>query len=118
LVGATRRVARTEFGVKTRRQGHHSELRTKLLRTVCKWILPRFSPPGQDGKLSCPTFFLFFSAKKQACGPEARSFRGKNTGGERNPSEDRPMLPQTEAGLSGARTSASSVEPPGAPTTD
>jgi hypothetical protein len=54
------------------------------------------------------TFAILFPAKKQACGPEARALRGKSIGGKRNPFGDPPLLPQNEAGPSGA--------PPGAPT--
>jgi hypothetical protein len=43
-----------------------------------------YSPPAesQDEKFSLPTFTfaLAFSAKKQACGPEARALRGKSIG--------------------------------------
>ena len=56
------------------------------------------------------TFAILFPAKKQACGPEARALRGKSIGGKRNPIEDPTVLPQNEAGPSGA--------PPGAPTSE
>jgi len=55
-------------------------------------------------------FTFFFSAKKQACGPEGRALRAKSIGGKRNPAGDPIMFPQNEASPSGAR--------PGAPTTD
>ena len=45
-------------------------------------------------------FAVPFSAKKQACGPEARAFRGKSIGGKRIPTGDHPVPPQYEAGLS------------------
>jgi hypothetical protein len=38
------------------------------------------------------TFAVLFSAKKQACGPEARALRGKSIGGKRNPSGDHPCF--------------------------
>jgi hypothetical protein len=56
------------------------------------------------------TFAILFPARKQACGPEARALRGKSIGGKRNPIEDPTVLPQNEAGPSGA--------PPGAPTSE
>jgi len=46
------------------------------------------------------TFALPFSAKKQACGPEARALREKSIGGKRIQSGDAPVLPQSEAGPS------------------
>jgi hypothetical protein len=49
------------------------------------------------------TFAIPFSAKKQACGPEARALRGKSIGGKRKRLEDPPLLPQNEAGPSGVR---------------
>ena len=56
------------------------------------------------------TFAVPFSAKKQACGPEARVLRGKSIGGKRILPGDPPVLPKNEAGPPVAR--------PGAPTTD
>jgi hypothetical protein len=53
--------------------------------------------------LSTFTFVPFFSAKKQACGPEGRALRVKSIGGKRKPSEDLIVLPQSQAGPSGAR---------------
>jgi len=44
------------------------------------------------------TFVLFFSAKKQACGPEGRVLRAKSIGGKRIPYGDPLLLPQEEAG--------------------
>jgi hypothetical protein len=51
---------------------------------------------------SCPPSLLFFSAKEQACGPDARALRGKSIGGKRIPAGDPILFPQREAGLSGA----------------
>jgi hypothetical protein len=56
------------------------------------------------------TFAIAFSAKKQACGPEARALCKKSTGGKRITAGDPIVFPPKEAGLSGAR--------PGAPTTE
>jgi len=50
------------------------------------------------------TFASLFSDKKQACGPEARALRGKSIGGKRNAFKDPPLLPQNEAGPSGAQS--------------
>jgi len=41
---------------------------------------------------------LFFSAKKQACGPEARALRAKSIGGKRIRKGNPFVLPQGEAG--------------------
>jgi hypothetical protein len=41
---------------------------------------------------------LFFSGKKQACGPEGRALRGKSIGGKRILAEDPNAFPQKEAG--------------------
>jgi hypothetical protein len=49
------------------------------------------------------TFAILFSVEKQACGPEARALGGKSIGGKRNPIEDPTVLPQNEAGPSGAQ---------------
>ena len=51
-----------------------------------------------------------FLLKKQACGPEARSLRGKSIGGKSKRLKDPPVIPQDEAGPSSAQ--------PGAPTSD
>jgi len=51
------------------------------------------------------TFVPFFSAKKQACGPEGRALRVKSIGGKRKPSEDLIVLPQSQAGPSGVPNS-------------
>jgi len=65
---------------------------------------------GVNSILGLPlfAFAIAFSAKMQACGPEARALRAKSIGGKRIRSGDPPVLPQTEAGLSGTR--------PGVPT--
>jgi len=47
------------------------------------------------------TFVLFFSSKKQACGPEGRALRAKSIGGKRNPAGDPIGFPQNEAGPPG-----------------
>jgi hypothetical protein len=60
-------------------------------------------------------FWDSFPAKKQACGPEARALRGKSIGGKRNPIEDPTVLPQNEAGPSGAPLAVESYRP-GVPT--
>jgi hypothetical protein len=72
---------------------------------TCKGSLSR----GKSGKIALPTFTfaILFPAKKQACGPESRALRGKSIGGKRNPIEDPTVLPQNEAGPSGAPTSES-----------
>jgi len=56
------------------------------------------------------TFSIPISSKKQACGPEARALRGKSIGGKGNPLGDPPVLPQNEAGLSGAQLGAPTWE--------
>jgi hypothetical protein len=56
---------------------------------------------GSAGLAHLHFYDSLLSAKKQACGPEARALRGKSIGGKRNPSGDHPVLPQSEAGLSG-----------------
>ena len=48
-----------------------------------------------------PSHSIAFSAKKQACGPEARALGVKSIGGKRIPVGDTPVLPQNEAGPSG-----------------
>jgi hypothetical protein len=57
--------------------------------------------------MHCPlptfTFAIAFSAKKQARGPEGRALRAKSIGGKKIPKGDPRVLPQGEAGLSGAR---------------
>jgi len=68
-----------------------------------------FGDTRRANGLATFTFAIAFSAKKQACGPEARALRGKSIGGKRIPSGDPPVLPQGEASLS--------VAQPGAPTT-
>jgi hypothetical protein len=62
-----------------------------------------------------PPFTLVnpFSAHKQACGPEARALRAKSIGGKRNPAGDLPVLPQNEAGESGAQAGVPTSESPG-----
>ncbi len=49
------------------------------------------------------TLVIPFSPHKQACGPEARALREKNIGGKRNPAGALYVLPQNEAGESGAQ---------------
>jgi len=67
------------------------------------------------GSLSLPTFTfaIAFSAKKHACGPEARALRGKSIGGKGIRSGDPPVLPQGEAGRSGAQPGAPTTQLPG-----
>ena len=48
------------------------------------------------------TFAIAFSARKRACGPEARALRAKSIGGKRIGYGDPPVLPQNEAGPPGA----------------
>jgi hypothetical protein len=57
------------------------------------------------------TFAVPFFAKKQACGPEGRALRGKSIGGKKNPFGGSFVLPQNEAGPSGARSRASRDAP-------
>ena len=63
-------------------------------------------------EVTVPTFTYVtpFSAKKQACGPEARALRAKSMGREKILPRDPALLPQNGAGRSGAR--------PGAPPSD
>jgi len=60
--------------------------------------------PGNDFSCLHPfTFGSFFLAEKQSCGLEVRALRGKSIGGKRNPIGDLTVLPQDEAGPSGAQ---------------
>jgi hypothetical protein len=68
--------------------------------------------------MSCfnlPPFTLVnpFSAHKQPCGSEARALRAKSIGGERNPAGALPVLPQNEAGESGAQVGVPTSESTG-----
>ena len=49
------------------------------------------------------TFAVPFSLEKQACGPEARTLRGKSIGGKRIAAAGPAVFPQTEAGPSVTR---------------
>jgi len=60
--------------------------------------------------LSTFTFANAFSAKNQACGPEARAVRTKSIGGNRIQYRDPSVIAESATGPSGAR--------PGAPTSD
>jgi hypothetical protein len=69
-------------------------------------FIPLYRGTGKNPKkFATFTFVLFFSARKQACGLEARAFRGKSIGGKRNALGDPSVLPQNEAGRSGVPNS-------------
>jgi hypothetical protein len=57
----------------------------------------------KNSTLPTLTFLNPFSARKQACGPEARVLRAKSIGGKRIPPRDPTVHPQNGAGPSGAR---------------
>jgi hypothetical protein len=63
--------------------------------------LPFFRGFCQLAGSHSPPLAIHYSAKKQACGAEARAFRAKSIGGKRNPFGDTPVFPQNGAGPSG-----------------